>query len=1039
MYAFHSYRRQVVSRIYRSRITMLMPVVLGFIALLWFLVRVIPKPSRATYPCQRAAFPLASGFVIWLTGLTGSMVIFRRAKHLFRRMRPAMAVFAVSVAATLAVTSLHYAPEPVLRADLPVPPNQPIGVARGLNPGRVTWVHDPDATHWSGPGGGYWWETWNNDQTRINQMMGDAVRWLAGTATETQAWDALFRQFNITHHQQDRGYQSGERITVKINLVGCIDITGWGGCNPSTYDLESMMDYPNTSPQMIVALLHQLVDVAGVAQQDIWIGDTTCLFPNQYYAICTSWYPNVNYFDARGGIPGHPRTSVSSSSTRMYWSTNPGGNPDYIPQCYVDAAYLMNMANLKTHEYNAGITVCGKNHYGSLIRTPGQSGYFDLHPDLPASRPGMGHYRTLVDLMGHDHLGGKTLLYIVDALYAGRHTDETYVPERWNLAPFNNDWTSSVFLSQDPVAVDSVGFDFLLAEYSGLSRGPARSGTEDYLHEAAQAQNPPSGIFYDPNHSGNVQRLVSQGAHEHWNNSSSKQYSRNLDPVSGQGIELVSSEPGPTLPEAPSNLQADYLTATSVQLVWADNADNEDGFQIERKTDGGVYVIIDSLAADVTNYVDTGLLYATTYTYRVCAFNAAGLSDYSNEATPINQVPSQPTGLSTIAGNSLVRLMWTCNPEPDVLYYMVQRSTTSGSGFTTVAVSFGCSIDDHAVQNDTTYYYRISAIDTFGQESIWSGEVSASPQLLPPVSPANLAATPSDAMIQLDWDDNTEADICYYKVYRSMASAGVYEPVATAMGASHITDCQVVNGSTYYYKVTAVNDDGLESGYSNMVYGSPQVAGAPAAPSNLTAQSNGVRQIALTWQDNADDELGFRVDRDSGMGFEMVQLLGADSTTWADTGLIGGGTYTYRVIAWNNTGDSQPSNTDSAVALPEYIHVDDADASVSYSTGWVAQAGLSGRTNGTTHETMSADADVSFTFTGIGIQLIAEKQTWGGTADVFIDDILYTTVDFSADPGQQYQQIIYTNQNLTFSEHTIRIENNSENWIYVDEFIYMIP
>jgi hypothetical protein len=42
--------------------------IVGFAALAWFLVRVIPKPSRATYLCQRAAFPVVSAFVLWLCG-----------------------------------------------------------------------------------------------------------------------------------------------------------------------------------------------------------------------------------------------------------------------------------------------------------------------------------------------------------------------------------------------------------------------------------------------------------------------------------------------------------------------------------------------------------------------------------------------------------------------------------------------------------------------------------------------------------------------------------------------------------------------------------------------------------------------------------------------------------------------------------------------------------------------------------------------------------------------------------------------------------
>jgi hypothetical protein len=84
------------------------------------------------------------------------------------------------------------------------------------------------------------------------------------------------------------------------------------------------------------------------------------------------------------------------------------------------------------------------------------------------------------------------------------------------------------------VAIDSVGFDFVRAEYEDY---PRERGVDDYLHEAAQADNPPSGTFYDPDHPGNVKRLASLGAHEHWSNDKDKKYSRNLG--AGKGIELI--------------------------------------------------------------------------------------------------------------------------------------------------------------------------------------------------------------------------------------------------------------------------------------------------------------------------------------------------------------------------------------------------------------------------------------------------------------------------------------------------------------------
>ena len=89
---------------------------------------------------------------------------------------------------------------------------------------------------------------------------------------------------------------------------------------------------------------------------------------------------------------------------------------------------------------------------------------------------------------------------------------------------------SSLFMSQDIVAIESVMLDFLRSE------GAVVAGTPDnYLHEAAQADNPPSGTVYDPENDGIP--LKSLGVHEHWNNSTDKQYSRNLG--TGEGIELI--------------------------------------------------------------------------------------------------------------------------------------------------------------------------------------------------------------------------------------------------------------------------------------------------------------------------------------------------------------------------------------------------------------------------------------------------------------------------------------------------------------------
>jgi hypothetical protein len=299
------------------------------------------------------------------------------------------------------------------------------------------------------------------------------------------------------------------------------------------------LDYMNTSPQVIMALLRQLVREAGVSPEDISIGDPLSLFPNQYYDMLHAEFPEVRYMDHKGGIAGHQRTQAKPSAVPFYWSCRPEGKTqDYIPDAYAEAKYFINLANLKSHRL-AGVTLCAKNHLGSLMRTPPESGYYNMHDSLTKEVPGYGHYRALVDLMGHAHTGGKALVYFIDGLYAGVHPTESS-PRKFNLPPFNNDWSSSFFASQDPVAIDSVAFDFLRTQWKNY---PLMPGTDDYLHEAALADNPPSGTFYDPDHAAGTTRLASLGVHEHWNNPESRQYSRNLGRAAG--IELVPS-PAPS-------------------------------------------------------------------------------------------------------------------------------------------------------------------------------------------------------------------------------------------------------------------------------------------------------------------------------------------------------------------------------------------------------------------------------------------------------------------------------------------------------------
>jgi uncharacterized protein (DUF362 family) len=496
---------------------------MGPAALVWFLARVVPKPSRAAYPCQQMAAPLAGGFVAWaVVGVSGGVGLLGKAWRFFRR-HPYSSSAGLLVLVALAVvlrTALmmgligqaHFTPSE--------PPNQPMGIGKGIHPGRVAWVHAPGATSWDGKTGN-WWDETNTDQRVVDQMVSDSLQSLTGEATDRQAWDALFRHFNRTRNLGDSGYQPGERIAIKINANQDRG-SQWG----------TGRGLP--SPHVVSAVLAQLVNNAGVPAEDITVYDAT-RGRGIGAPIVDKIRANPDLrsvkFVVGSDRAGDGRIAASPDPTNVIHFSKAGMAPAYVPLVVSQAKYLINLALFRAHRL-FGVTLTAKNHFGSVYFPT--SGAFTPRPLHGCGLKGnsAGSYNCLVDLIGHRQLGGKTLLYMLDGLYPAKHNEESVI----RFASFGDDWASSLFMSQDPVAIDSVAVDFLRNE--PRLEDIVTGHVDNYLHEAALADKPPSGTVYDPD--GDGTRLSSLGVHEHWNNPAEKKYSRNLG--KSEGIELVARE-----------------------------------------------------------------------------------------------------------------------------------------------------------------------------------------------------------------------------------------------------------------------------------------------------------------------------------------------------------------------------------------------------------------------------------------------------------------------------------------------------------------
>jgi hypothetical protein len=200
--------------------------------------------------------------------------------------------------------------------------------------------------------------------------------------------------------------------------------------------------------------------------------------------------------------------------------------------------------------------------------------------------------------------------------------------------------------------------------------------------------------------------------------------------------------------------------------------------------------------------------------------------------------PAAPTNLAAVPGNAQVSLSWTASS--GATSYTVLRSTTSGSGYTTIASGVATtSYLDTSVINGTTYFYVVRAVNGSGT-SPNSNEAGATPACSAPAVPSGLAATPGNGQVTLNWTASFGAT--NYNVKRSTTSGGPYTTIAPGISTTNYVDTNVVNGTTYYYVVSAINSC-LESNNSSQVSAIPAAGGLNVA----LAANGGVASASSTF------------------------------------------------------------------------------------------------------------------------------------------------------------------------------------------------
>ena len=263
---------------------------------------------------------------------------------------------------------------------------------------------------------------------------------------------------------------------------------------------------------------------------------------------------------------------------------------------------------------------------------------------------------------------------------------------------------------------------------------------------------------------------------------------------------------------------------------------------------------------------------------------------------PLPAIPAAPASLSVTPGTNFF-LAWPL--ASGATSYKLKRSTTSGSGYSTLASTTALSYSDMNLSAGITYFYVVTAVDSVGEST---NSVQASATAIPP-PPANLTATPGINRVVLNWD--LAGGATGYRIKRGLSTIAF---VAT----NYFTNGGLANDVTYSFTVSATNASG-QSADSAPASAMPQCF-VPSVPQGLLAAAAG-GYIALQWP-QVDGAYSYTVSRSIvGGGPYTPLVLWTPTTNFTDLSALPGTVYFYTVSASNICGASANSSEVSAPLL----------------------------------------------------------------------------------------------------------------------------
>jgi fibronectin type 3 domain-containing protein len=289
-------------------------------------------------------------------------------------------------------------------------------------------------------------------------------------------------------------------------------------------------------------------------------------------------------------------------------------------------------------------------------------------------------------------------------------------------------------------------------------------------------------------------------------------------------------------------------------------------------------------------------------------------------------------------GDGAITVTWeypryTGDPNDLVIGFHVYRAAASGGMAERITDRVVVRNDagpleyvDTLARNGVAYRYLVRSVDLARRESVPTAPAGAlARDRTPPGMPSGVVAQPGDGVVHLSWPASGEVDVAGYHVERSTGLDQPFSRLTTTLvpaARPAYADRSAVGGTSYFYRVVAVDASGNASHPSNAIAAVPADHTPPAPPSRVTVRAV-ARRLEIRWVASpSPDVKGYYVYRGDGPG-RLVRLVRQPVTggTFVDSGYGGagltpGGRYRLSVSAVDRSYNESPP-VPAEIAVPD--------------------------------------------------------------------------------------------------------------------------